>query len=92
MYLHLGQDTVVDTKDIIGIYDMDTSTVSKWSREYLNTAEKEGRVINVSFYDLPKSFIVCNENEKGIKKETVYISPLSSQTLLKRSQSSQFIK
>lgn len=89
MYLHLGQDTIVDTKDIVGIYDMDTSTVSKWSREYLNKAEKEGRVINVSF-ELPKSFIVCkNDKEKG--KEIVYISPLSSQTLLRRSQESKLI-
>lgn len=92
MYLHLGQDTVVDTNSIIGIYDMDTSTVSKWSREYLNKAEKQGRVINVSFYDLPKSFIICIDEENGKKTEKVYISPLSSQTLLRRSQSSQLIK
>lgn len=92
MYLHLGQDTVVSTETIIGIYDMDTSTVSKWSREFLNRAEKEGRVINVSFYDLPKSFIVCSEKENEKEIERVYISPLSSQTLQRRSQSSQFIK
>lgn len=89
MYLHLGQDIIVDTKNIVGIYDMDTSTVSKWSREFLSRAEKEGRVVNVSYFDLPKSFIVCkDENENN---ETVYISPLSSQTLLKRSQSKQLI-
>ncbi len=92
MYLHLGQDTVVSAETIIGIYDMDTSTVSKWSREYLNRAEKEGRVINVSFFDLPKSFIVCRETENDNKIERVYISPLSSQTLLKRLHSSQLIK
>jgi len=92
MYLHLGQDTVVNTESIVGIYDMDTSTVSKWSREYLSNAEKEGRVINVSFYDLPKSFIVCREKDGENLTEKVYISPLSSQTLLKRSYSSQLIK
>ncbi len=90
MYLHLGQDIIVDTRNIVGIYDMDTSTISKWSREYLNKAEKEGRVVNVSFFDLPKSFIVCKESEED-EKETVYISPLSSKTLLKRSQSNQII-
>ncbi|MBQ4105898.1 MAG: DUF370 domain-containing protein [Clostridia bacterium] len=89
MYLHLGQETIVDTKDIVGIYDMDTSTVSKWSREYLNQAEKEGRVVNVSFFDLPKSFIIC-KSDRGLK-EIVYISPLSSQTLLRRSQNNQTI-
>ncbi len=88
MYLHLGQDVIVDTNNIIGIYDMDTSTISKWSRDYLNKAEKEGRVVNVSFFDLPKSFIVCKEDNK---EETVYISPLSSKTLLKRTQSNQII-
>ncbi len=90
MYLHLGQETVVDSKNIVGIYDMDTSTVSKWSRDFLTTAEKEGRVVNVS-YELPKSFIVCKEIKDGIEKEIVYISPLSSQTLLRRTQSKQII-
>ncbi len=90
MYLHLGQDIIVNTQNIVGIYDMDTSTISKWSREYLNKAEKEGRVVNVSFFDLPKSFIVCKEAADE-EKETVYISPLSSKTLLKRSQSNQII-
>lgn len=81
MYLHLGQDTIVRKEDIIGIYDMDTSTVSKWSREYLSKAEKEKRVVNVSF-DLPKSYVICKNNNES--SETVYICPLSSQTLLKR--------
>ena len=81
MYLHLGQDTVVNTDEIIGIFDLDTSTVSKATRDYLTNAEKSGRAITVS-YELPKSFIVCNEKEKGIR---VYISQISSATLLKRS-------
>ena len=58
---------------------MDTSTVSKRTRDFLNLCEKQGKVINVS-YELPKSFIVCREN-KNIK---VYISQLSSTTLEKR--------
>lgn len=81
MYLHLGQDTVVKSDDIVGIYDLDTSTVSKWTKEYLKNAEIKKRVINVS-YDLPKSFIVCKG--KNEEEETVYICPLSSQTLQKR--------
>lgn len=81
MYLHLGGDKVVKTKDIIGIFDMDTSTVSKNTREYLKKSEKSGEVVTVS-YDLPKSFIVVQE--KKSKKKTVYISQISSQTLNKR--------
>ena len=40
MYLHLGQDTVITTKSIIGIFDMDRCTVSKKTRDYLTEAEK----------------------------------------------------
>ena len=79
MYLHLGQDTVITTKSIIGIFDIDRRTVSKKSRDYLAEAEKRGAVVNVS-YELPKSFIVCREGGKT----TVYISQLSSKTLFKR--------
>lgn len=79
MYLHLGQDTVITTKSIIGIFDIDRCTVSKKTRDYLAEAEKRGAVVNVS-YELPKSFIVCREGGKT----TVYISQLSSKTLFKR--------
>jgi hypothetical protein len=82
MYKHLGSDTVVKTKDIIGIFDIESTTVSKWSRDFLNKAEKKKTVINVS-YELPKSFVVCCK--KGKKEQKVYISQISSSTLLKRS-------
>lgn len=79
MYLHLGQETVIKTDDIVGIFDLDTTTISKTTREYLTKSEKNGEVVNVS-YDLPKSFTVTSTN----KKSAVYISPISSSTLLKR--------
>ena len=82
MYLHLGQTTVVTYNDIIGIFDLDTTTVSKTTRDYLSRAENGGEVVNVS-YDLPKSFIVCRDYG-GEHKKIVYISPISSATLLKR--------
>lgn len=80
MYLHLGQDTVVAFDEIIGIFDLDTSTVSKITRDYLKRAETAGRVVNVSM-ELPKSFTVCKDVQGKI---TVYISQISSSTLLKR--------
>ncbi|MCC8072597.1 MAG: DUF370 domain-containing protein [Clostridiales bacterium] len=75
MYLYLGENTVVNTKDIIGIFDMDTSTVNKATRDYLSLAEKNKKIIYVN-YDLPKSFIVCSEK--------IYVCPLNTATLLKR--------
>ena len=81
MYVHLGVDSVVKEDDIIGIFDLDSTTVSKHTRKFLNEAEKQKQVINVSF-ELPKSFVLC-----GKKKNTlVYISQLSSSTLYKRSK------
>ncbi len=80
MYLHLGQETVVMQDDIIGIFDLDNTTVSKVTRDYLAKAEKNKQVINVSF-ELPKTFILTNNKTEGNK---IYISQISSSTLLKR--------
>lgn len=80
MYLHLGLDKVITFDDIIGIFDLDTSTVSKNTRDYLARAEEAGEVENVC-NDLPKSFIVCLDGEG---KRKIYISQISSATLLKR--------
>ncbi|MBQ2676899.1 MAG: DUF370 domain-containing protein [Clostridia bacterium] len=87
MFLHLGMDTMVKQKDIIGIFDLDTATVSKHTRTFLSAAEKSGKVINVT-YDLPKSFIVC---ESG-NNEKIYISQISSTTLLKRANLTNNLK
>ncbi|MDL2254540.1 DUF370 domain-containing protein [Ruminococcaceae bacterium OttesenSCG-928-I18] len=78
MYLHLGQETTVLTKDMLGIFDLDTSTISKHSREYLARAEREGRVVNTSS-ELPKSFVV-SVGRKG----RVYICQNSTATIKKR--------
>lgn len=79
MYLHLGNEVIVKTDDIIGIFDMDNTSVSKATKDYLKQAQISNNVINVS-YEIPKSYIVCEQNGKTI----VYISQISSQTLLKR--------
>lgn len=77
MFLHLGEDTVITDKNIIGIFDMDTSTVNKATRDYLSKAEKDKKVIYVN-YDLPKSFVVTDKE--------VYISPVNTSTLNKRAK------
>jgi len=79
MYLHLGSQIVVPYSSIVGIFDLDNSSVSKHTRKFPEIAQKDGRVVNVS-YDLPRSFIVCRNQENYF----VYISHISSQTLMKR--------
>ena len=82
MYVHVGQDTVIRTKDIIGIFDLDNTTVSKITREMLRTNEQNGNIITVGT-DIPKSFIVCAESKE---KQNILISPVTPSTLSKRIQ------
>lgn len=83
MYLHLGNETIIRTEDIIGIFDIEGTTVSKHSRNFLNKAGKKGEAITVS-YELPKSFVVCKA--KNEQKQRVYISQISASTLLRRAE------
>lgn len=87
MYLHLGQDVVVRQKDIVGVFDMENTTISRYTRHYLTKAEKGGRVEYVSM-ELPKSFIVCDPAKKQGKRENdrVYVSQISPATLQKRAK------
>ena len=75
MYVHIGPNKAVRKEDIISVFDLDSSTVSVYTREFLKNAEKEKRVVLLS-YDLPKSFIL-------MKDETVYLSPFNTSTIYK---------
>ena len=81
MYLHLGKGTVVNTAEIVAIFDLDITSQSHLTRRYLSMAEKSGQVVNAS-EDIPKSFVVCETNGK----RTLYLSQMSSATLLKRAE------
>ena len=82
MYVHAGNNVVVNTKDIIGIFDMDNTTVSLRGREFLTDAQAKGEIINAA-EDLPASFIVT---EHGGKRR-VYLSSLSARVLSGRAKS-----
>ena len=57
MRLSLGAGVSVATEDILGIFDMDTATVSQVTKKFLNTAQKNG-CVQVVGEELPKSFVV----------------------------------
>ncbi len=86
MFLHIGEEVVVRLKDVIAIMDLDTTTVSKYSKEFLKIAEEEGFIVSIS-NDLPKSFIITEVD----KKSKIYLSPISSITLSKRAKSMENI-
>lgn len=79
MFLHLGEDYTINEKEIVGIFDLDTATVSPATRALLKTAEEEGRVVTVTDA-LPKSFTVC----RGFYGERIFLSGLNAATLKKR--------
>lgn len=67
MYLHIGNGESIRTEDIIGIFDLDTATVSKTTKKYISKKEKEGKVEYLD-YDLPRAFIICKKgNDEKIK-------------------------
>ncbi len=79
MFIHLGNDVIVNSRNIVGIFDIENTTTGKNTSKILEKATKEKRVVTVSF-EMPKSFVVCME--KG--KEIIYISQISVATLRKR--------
>ena len=78
MYLPIGNDMSVRESSIVGIFDMDNTSTSKRTRDFLARAQQEGAIISCD--DLPKSYIVTVEY--GMMK--VYESTLSAATLEKR--------
>lgn len=83
MYLHIGGDVTIRLKSVVAILDMENTTTSKITKEFLRMAEEEGFVIPVS-EDLPKSYVIIEEG----KGNRIYLSPISSATLLKRAEES----
>lgn len=79
MYLHIGNNYSVDMRDIIGIFDIENTTVEKCTKKLLERAEKQHICIYTT-YEMPKSFIIAMKNGS----EQLYISQLSAYTLRKR--------
>ena len=78
MYLPIGNDMAVRDRSVIGIFDLDNTSISKRTQEFLNQAEKNGEVVPCD--DLPKSFVLTAEY--GMNR--IYLTSLNASTLEKR--------
>lgn len=78
MYLSIGSDMAVRESAVVGIFDMDNTSTSRRTREFLSRAEEQGSVVPCD--DLPKSFVLTAEY--GMTR--LHLSALSSSTLEKR--------
>ena len=78
MYLSIGNDMAVRDSSFLGIFDLDNTSTSRRTRDFLENAEKEGQVVPCD--DLPKSFVLTSEY--GFTR--VHLTALSPATLEKR--------
>ena len=83
MFLHLGNDVYVNQKDIVAVCNLDTASVSKNTQIYLKKAEEMG-IVETICSDIPKTFVIVRKKNKN----KVYLTNISSVTLLKRSETS----
>ena len=81
MYIHLGRDYVLNDRDIIGIFDLETTTISPRGREFLNYAQKNGAVVSLSD-ELPQCYVLAD----GGLVDAGYLSELSSAAMRRRAQ------
>ncbi len=79
IYLHIGNNYSVDMRDVVGIFDMDNTTVTGITKKLLDRAEREKKVFYAT-YDLPKTYIITVRNGR----ERIYVSQLAASTLKKR--------
>lgn len=80
MYVHLGRDYVLNDKDIIGIFNIETTTTSPRGREFLSYAQKNGAVVALS-EELPQSYVLADA-----QVDTVYLSELSAAAMKRRTE------
>ena len=80
MYIHLGRDYVLNDRDVIGIFNLETTTISPRVREFLNYAQKNGAVVSLS-EELPQCYVLADA-----PVDTVYLSELSSTAMKKRTE------
>ncbi len=76
MYLHVGNNKIIRVKDVIGIFDMDHTTVSAVTRKFLTEKERQ-LLVEIAAVEIPKSFLLFEEN--GLYK--ICFSPLSCAAL-----------
>lgn len=75
MYISLGNDVSVLQSDIIGVFDIEKTSVVKSVNDFLGYCQKNNRIYYVSL-EMPKSFVVCSD--------CVYITNVSAGTIRKR--------
>ena len=83
MYLEIGNDLLIESRAVLGVFDLDNTSWSKRTRAFLEAAQENGELIDAA-EELPKSFVLCSLGSG----QTCYLSQLNTATLYKRSKAS----
>lgn len=81
MYIDIGGDMAVREQCILGIFDLDNTSWSRHTRDFLKRAEENGTVISVC-NDIPKAFVLTEE----YNMERIYLTQFNAATIEKRLQ------
>lgn len=87
MYLHIGNDVMLDMGDIIGIFDLENTTITKQGRKFINSAQANGEVKPFAGEDMPRTYVIT---ERG-GRQSVYLSSIYSHTLKKRADTGEWL-
>lgn len=79
MYLELGGDLLVQSRSVIGIFDLDNTSWSKRTRQFLESAQENGELIDAAD-ELPKSFVLTQE----FGTQHIYLTKYNAAVLMKR--------
>ncbi len=86
MYINIGANKLIRKKEIVGIFDLDSSSHEKDTKDFLKISEKKG-IVEMCGNDLPKSFVLVADNKKKKEKNsTVYLTTLSAASVAGRNK------
>ena len=78
MYFHIGNNTVLKKSEIVGIFDIDKTTISPITKKVLSDCEKKKKLFSINDR-IPRSFIL-------MKNDDIYMSQISPQSLYTRAE------
>ena len=76
-YVNMGLDRILNRSQIIGLFDLDSVTVQKDSRQFIRFAQQNGEIEDATT-DLPVTFLFCDGQGK---KQNVLLTSFSLNTL-----------
>lgn len=81
MFLHIGSNSIIKKKDIIGFFDIDSKSTPETTKKFLRRQEKAKKT-ETAGYDIPKTFILVSDK----KEDRVIFTQLSAKTLAGRAE------